>query len=189
MNQLPQKEVSDTHRVLTPRRSKPCRLLKIGTFCWPFQALGILRAHIQIINIRWFKEDWWKGNISVDFSLFVLIQTSWTNLNLMIFTKLNKNPLNLQIFLNLQNPPISIFHSKGKVGRLSKRKRVFCFIISLSCNCSGGWPCWPLPNLRNCAGVSWSMLVARPSPCTSTPGLSSSPLLWEYFKESRHGYW
>ena len=59
-----------------------CRHL-VGTFCWPFFTLGNAHAHIYFGLRRR------GGNISVDFSLFVLLcnSTSWISLNLMSFLK------------------------------------------------------------------------------------------------------
>ena len=59
-------------------------------------------------------------------------------------TKIENNSSTVQIFFNLQNH--SSFHSKEKVGQLSKKKRVLCWsIVSIllvyACNyseCSAG---------------------------------------------------
>ena len=37
-----------SHRVITPRGSKPVVFFKVGTFCWPLLALGIAGAHISV---------------------------------------------------------------------------------------------------------------------------------------------
>ena len=73
------------------------------------------------------------GNISVNLSLFVLLY--YTNFKYKLkFNDLkklntNNNLLTLQIFFNLQKSPHFPFN--GKVGQLSKRKRVLCGSINI----------------------------------------------------------
>ena len=72
------------------------------------------------------------GNISVNLSLFALLYyTNFTyKLKFNDFKKIktNNNLLTLQMFFNLQKSPH--FPFKGKVGQLSKRKRVLCGSIN-----------------------------------------------------------
>ena len=46
----------------------PVAFIKVGTFCWPFLALGIVRAHI-LYSIRWF----FRRRTLKYFYLFVLL--------------------------------------------------------------------------------------------------------------------
>ena len=72
------------------------------------------------------------GNISVELSQFVLFfkQTSWTNVNSMIFKKLKtkQKPLTVQLFFNLQNHPT--FHSEERLVHL-ERGREGCIGLSI----------------------------------------------------------
>ena len=69
------------------------------------------------------------GNISVDFSLFVLLyETNFKNkhkLKDFINIKNTGNSLNVHMFFNLQNPPT--VHSEEKVAQLTVRGRA-CFV-------------------------------------------------------------
>ena len=76
-NKSQKHSVTPFHRVITPREGQsPGVFFKIGTFCWPFLALGIARAlihiHVQYNDISWFKEEGWKYFCRFVFVCFTL---------------------------------------------------------------------------------------------------------------------
>ena len=88
-----------SRRVITPRGAKQCRLYKIGTFCWPYMALG------KCAYIRLFKEKWWKYFCRFFFVCFI----SKTNLNSMILIKF-KQKIIYWLYKFMITPLSKIFH-------------------------------------------------------------------------------
>ena len=84
----------------------PLVFLKIGTFCWPF--LGSSALHVV-----------WVEGVELFLKIYlwlfyIILQTSWTNLNSMIQKIKNKKSLTVQIFYNLQNHPSFYAEARGR---------------------------------------------------------------------------
>ena len=108
------------HRIIHSRGAKACRLLKDGTFWWPFFALGNARAQISV-GLR--KRD---GNISVDLSLFDKLYITIFMNKLKFIDNKNKMKKKIHWLFNFFQPTKSPnFPHRGKVGQLRKGREHF----------------------------------------------------------------
>ena len=114
---LPNILVHLCHIVITPGEAKLCRLLKIGTFCWPLLVL----AHLS-----WFNEEGWTYFCRFVFVCFTL------KYKLREMLKFNNKKIIVYLLYKFSSiykitPPH--LPLRGKVGQLSKRKSLLCWSI------------------------------------------------------------